>query len=132
MINVRLPGSIGSCGPSGPMELREGWVESELHAAAAVVDSQTALLLQVARARQVGQLRTRTARWLPLLRQGGIDVQVLPIHIGEEFIPEAALRRTLVLIECLYREVQTSEGAFSVCRTGAEIDHAVANGAIAL
>jgi membrane dipeptidase len=114
------------------MELREGWVESELHAEAVVVDSHNDLLLLVARARQFGKLGTLTEKWLPLLRQGGIDVQVLPIHIDEEFIPEAALRRTLVLIECLYREVQTSEGAFSVCRTGAEIDHAVANGAIAL
>jgi membrane dipeptidase len=105
---------------------------SEIHSEAVVVDSHNDLLLLVARARQFDRPGTLTTKWLPILRKGGIDVQVLPIHIDEEYIPEGALRRTLLLIEYLHREVEASDGAFALCRTGAEIDEAVGGGKIAL
>ena len=37
--------------------------------------------------------------WLPQLQAGQVRTQVLPVYVGEEFLPELALRQTLRLIE---------------------------------
>jgi membrane dipeptidase len=67
---------------------------------------------------------------VPEARAGGVDVQVLPIYVAPE-VAEASLRSTLLQLEMLEREAaQTPEVA--LCRTGAEIDAALADGKIAL
>ena len=67
---------------------------------------------------------------MPEARAGGVDVQVLPIYVAPE-VAEASLRSTLLQLEALEREAaQTPEVA--LCRTGAEIDAALADGKIAL
>ena len=67
---------------------------------------------------------------MPEARAGGVDVQVLPIYVAPE-VAEASLRSTLLQLEALEREAaQTPEVA--LCRTGAEIDAALADGRIAL
>ena len=67
---------------------------------------------------------------MPEARAGGVDVQVLPIYVAPE-VAEASLRSTLLQLEALEREAaQTPEVA--LCRTGADIDAALADGRIAL
>ena len=68
-------------------------------------------------------------RWVPDARAGGVNVQVLPIYVAPEDA-ESSLRVTFEL-EALEREAaQTPDVA--LCRTGAEIDAALADGRIAL
>jgi membrane dipeptidase len=86
----------------------------ELHANAVVVDAHNDLLLSIM-AEGVGPRGTFKQRWLGELRAGGVDVQVCPVYCDPE-VPEAHLRQTLRMI----------------CRTGGEIDAAVAAGKIAL
>jgi membrane dipeptidase len=68
--------------------------------------------------------------WLPEARKGGLNVQVLPIY-NSPAAAEASLRNTLLQIEAIEREAAgTPEVA--LCRTGLEIDAALADGRIAL
>ncbi|MEX2393034.1 MAG: dipeptidase, partial [Actinomycetota bacterium] len=69
--------------------------------------------------------------WLPELRAGGVDVQVVPIYIDDEYRPEGALRRTLHLIELTHRTVEAHADDIALCMSGAEIDAAVDAGKIA-
>jgi membrane dipeptidase len=106
----------------------------ELHRDAVVVDAHNDLpVLLLLRNRELGeqgQARYWSERWVPEARAGGVDVQVLPIYVAPE-VAEASLRSTLLQLETLEREAaRTPEVA--LCRTGAEIDAALADGRMAL
>jgi membrane dipeptidase len=106
----------------------------ELHAAAVVVDSHNdlpvLLLMRNATLGPQGAERYWHERWVPDARAGGVNVQVLPIYISPHDA-EASLRNTLLQLEALEREAaQTPEVA--LCRSGGEIDAALADGKIAL
>ena len=96
-----------------------------------VVDCHNDWLLMFTRERSLGHGDSLQRRFLPQFRQGGIDVQVTPIYIDPEFIPDGALRRTLMLIAYLKEEVARTPGV-ELCNTGAEIDSAVGEGSLAL
>ena len=105
-----------------------------LHEEAVVVDAHNDLpVLFLMRNRELGAQGASSywsERWVPEARAGGVDVQVLPIYVAPE-VAEASLRATLLQLEALEREAaQTPEVA--LCRTGAEIDAALADGRIAL
>ena len=103
-----------------------------LHGDAVVVDTHNDLLMSVS-SRPVAEWSTFFRRqWLPQLRDGGVDVQVLPVYIDEQFQPEGSLRQTLRMIEAGHRIAEGNADAVTLCRTGAEIDAAVAAGSIAL
>jgi membrane dipeptidase len=106
----------------------------ELHRDAVVVDSHNDLpVLLLMREREFGADAAEAywrERWVPDARAGGVDVQVLPIYISPSDA-EASLRKTLLQIEAIEREAaKTPEVA--LCRSGAEIDTALAEGQIAL
>jgi membrane dipeptidase len=106
----------------------------ELHRDAVVVDAHNdlpvLLLLRNSELGDQGVGRYWSEHWVPEARAGGVDVQVLPIYVGPE-VAEASLRSTLLQLEALEREAaQTPEVA--LCRTGADIDAALADGRIAL
>jgi membrane dipeptidase len=68
--------------------------------------------------------------WVPEAREGGVDVQVLPIYCAPG-VAEASLRHSLLQVEAIEREAaRTPEVA--LCRSGADIDEALAAGQIAL
>jgi membrane dipeptidase len=106
----------------------------ELHRDAIVVDAHNDLpVLLLLRNRELGEQgvsRYWGERWVPEARAGGVDVQVLPLYVRPE-AAESSLRVTLLQLEALELEAaQTPEVA--LCRTGAEIDAALADGRIAL
>jgi membrane dipeptidase len=105
-----------------------------IHHDAVVVDAHNDLpVLLLLRNRQLGRQgveRYWSERWLPEARAGGVDVQVLPVYVAPS-VAEASLRSTLLQLELIEREAaQTPEVA--LCRSGAEIDAALADGKIAL
>ncbi|MEX2031870.1 MAG: dipeptidase [Dehalococcoidia bacterium] len=103
-----------------------------LHHQAVVVDCHHDLLLLVARDRLYGDRDSFRRRWIPSLRSGGVDVQVLPVFVEPEFPAEAALRRTLLLIAYLFEEVEANPDEVDLCLEGADIDRAIAEGKIAI
>lgn len=103
-----------------------------LHRDAVVVDTHNDLLMLVARRPPAQQSAYFRDRWLPQLRAGGVDVQVLPVFIDDDYRPEGALRQTLRMVEAAHRVAEASADAVALCGTGAEIDAALADGRIAL
>jgi membrane dipeptidase len=106
----------------------------ELHADAVVVDSHNdlpvLLLMRNATLGVQGAERYWNERWVPDARAGGLNVQVLPIYVSPE-AAESSLRVTLLQLEALEREAALTPEV-ELCRTGAEIDAALAAEKIAL
>jgi membrane dipeptidase len=105
---------------------------TDLHRDAVVVDCHNDLILLVDHWDQRGNREHFREFWLPELRAGGVDVQVLPICLEEAFQSEGGLRRTLLLVERIHRLAAEHSDDVAVCLTGAEIDAAVGSGRIAL
>jgi membrane dipeptidase len=96
------------------------------------VDCHHDLLLLVARDRLYGLRDSFGRRWVSEWRAGGVDVQVVPIHIESEFPLEAALRRTMKLIAVLHDEVAMNGDDVALCRSGSDVSSALSSGRIAL
>jgi membrane dipeptidase len=105
---------------------------NELHRTAIVADAHNDLLMLVARRPKASWGSYFREHWIPQLRDGGIDVQVLPVFIDDEFRPEGALRETLRMIEAAHQVAEENADQVALCRNGAEIDAATAQGRIAL
>ncbi|MGN6523571.1 MAG: dipeptidase [Actinomycetes bacterium] len=103
-----------------------------LHRDAVVVDTHNDLLMLVSRRPPGGQAGYFRDHWLPQLQAGGVDVQVLPVFIDDDFRPEGAMRQTLRMIEAGHRIADGNPDAVRLCVSGADIDAALANGTIAL
>ncbi|MET9256518.1 membrane dipeptidase [Streptomyces sp. NPDC003717] len=107
-------------------------MSTHLHRRAVVADAHNDLLMAVAARppeRWGGFFRER---WLPQLLAGGVGIQVLPVFVDDQYRPEGALRQTLRMIECAHVLAEANADRVALCRTGAEIDAALAGGRIAL
>src|SRR5204863_6639458 len=105
---------------------------ARLHVSTPVVDTHNDLLMLVSRRPAADQASYFRDHWLPQLQAGGVDVQVLPVFIDDDFRPEGALRQTLRMIECAHRIADDAAEDVSLCLDGEQIDAAVAAGRIAL
>jgi membrane dipeptidase len=103
-----------------------------LHAAATVVDTHNDLLMLVARRPADRQAVYFREHWLPQLRAGGVDVQVLPVFVDDDFRPEGALRQTLRMVEAAHRVAEENADVVTLCTSGADVDAAVTAGRVAL
>ena len=103
-----------------------------LHRRAYVADTHNDLLCAVA-ARPAGRWGSFFGeRWLPQLRAGGVDLQVLPVFIEDAYRPEGALRRTLRMLEAGHRAAEANPDDVLLCRDGADLDTAAESGRIGL
>jgi len=103
-----------------------------LHRDALVADAHNDLLMLVVR-RPVQMWDTYfRQRWLPQLRAGGVDIQVLPVFIDDEFRPEGSLRETLRMIEAAHRIAEGNAEDVALCLDGAQVDAALHTGKLAL
>jgi membrane dipeptidase len=103
-----------------------------LHADAVVVDTHNDLLMAVTARPPARWAPFFAERWLPQLRDGGVDVQVLPVFMDEAFRREGAWRQTLRTIEAAHRLAEGNPAEVALCRDAGEIDAALASGRIAL
>lgn len=103
----------------------------DLHDEAQVVDLHNDLILLVDHFDHRGRPDYFAEFWLPELRAGGVDVQVLPICIEEQFQSEGALRRTLLLVERIHR-LAHEHPELAICLTSADVEIATSTGKIAL
>jgi membrane dipeptidase len=96
-----------------------------------VVDLHSDLLLDLEYRRVRGERDVFRRVHLPVYQAAGLRVQVLAVFIESVFLPDGALRAALRLIEAALREEEESQGALRLVRTGAELDEALAAGAVA-
>ncbi len=102
-------------------------MKGTLHEDAVVVDAHNDLLELVVRRPRAEQSAYFRSRWLPQLRAGGVDVQVLALYSGSE-----DLREIVLMIEAAHRIAEANHDAVELCLTGADVDAALARGRIAL
>ncbi|MGC0416374.1 dipeptidase [Embleya sp. AB8] len=107
-------------------------MSAELHTRAVVADTHNDLLMAVVERPPGRWASFFREQWLPQLREGGVDVQVLPVFVDDQFRPEGALRRTLRMVECAHTIAEGNPDAVKLCLTGDDIDAALAEGRIAL
>ncbi|MEU6485405.1 membrane dipeptidase [Streptomyces sp. NPDC046887] len=107
-------------------------MSADLHRRAVVADAHNDLLMAVTARppRRWGAFFRE--RWLPQLRAGGIDIQVLPVFVDDQYRPEGALRQTLRMIECAHTLAEANADQVALCLDGAGIDAALAEGKVAL
>jgi membrane dipeptidase len=104
----------------------------QLHHDAVVVDTHDDLLMLTSRRPKAQQAEYFRSHWLPQLRAGGVDVQVLPVYIDDDYRPEGALRQTLKMLESGWTIAEGNADEVAVCVTGADVDAALDSGRIAL
>ncbi|WP_326837323.1 dipeptidase [Amycolatopsis rhabdoformis] len=104
----------------------------QLHERSLVVDAHNDLLMVCSRQPPARQGAFFRQTWLPQLRAGGVDVQVLPVFLEPEFRPEGALRQTLKMIETAWRIAEACPDEVRICLTGADLERARADGVLAL
>ncbi|MEW9549515.1 dipeptidase [Nonomuraea sp. NPDC050783] len=105
---------------------------SALHRRAVVADTHNDLLMAVsARPSHLWSSFFRE-RWLPQLAEGGVNLQVLPVFIDDQYLPEGALRQTLRMIECAHVIAEGNADRVALCLDAAGIDAALESGRIAL
>jgi len=98
----------------------------------AVVDTHNDLLMLVSRRPPNDQAAYFRDHWLPQLSAGGVEVQVLPVFVDDEYRPEGALRQSLRMIQAAHRVATANADVVALCGTGREIDRAVESGRVAL
>jgi membrane dipeptidase len=103
-----------------------------LHHNAVVVDAHDDLLMLCSRHPVSRQAEYFRRVWLPQLRAGGVNIQVLPVYLEPEFRPEGALRQTLRMIQAAHRVAAGNPDAVTLCRTRAELRSALFEDKIAL
>ncbi|MBY8883704.1 dipeptidase [Streptomyces sp. PTM05] len=107
-------------------------MSEDLHHRAVVADAHNDLLMAVAARPPKRWGAFFRERWLPQLREGGIDLQVLPVFIDDPYRPEGSLRQTLRMIECAHVLAEENADQVALCTSGTEIDAALAAGKTAL
>ncbi len=94
-----------------------------------VVDAHSDMLNDVLARRLMGQTDVLKKRWLPGMKEGGIDLRVTAIYIDSEFIPELALRRALDMAAALLEELDNTPEAV-LCRSYGDMVEAEEKGKI--
>ena len=104
----------------------------QLHRTAVVADTHNDLLMAVVARPPDHWGAYFRENWLPQLRDGGVDVQVLPVFVDDAYRPEGALRQTLRMIEAAHRLVEDNADEVALCLDGATLDSTLDSGRIAL
>jgi membrane dipeptidase len=105
---------------------------AELHVSSVVADAHNDLLMSVSARPPDRWGRFFREHWLPQLREGGVDVQVLPVWVDSANAPETGLRTMLRMIECAHRLAEENADVARLCLTGPELFSAVEDGLLAL
>lgn len=85
-----------------------------------IVDAHNDLLLELAfRAEEEQPFATH---WLPKLRAGGIGVQVCPVFVELEDLPELGLRRALAQVHAFHRAARECPDDVMVVRRRGDVD----------
>ena len=103
----------------------------QLHQNIIVVDAHHDIAMDVHHRRVLGQEGILSGSWGKMLRSGGVDVQVMPIFIEDDFLPELGLRRMLQQLEAVRTDLDENNSVMQLATSLNEIDSALADGKIA-
>jgi membrane dipeptidase len=102
-----------------------------LHRRLRVVDCHHDIAMEIASRHHRGGKGGLSAVWAERLREGGVDVQVLPIFVEDMFLPGLGLRETLLTAEALLSDLAYDSSRMTLATDFAGIEAALAEGKIA-
>lgn len=102
-----------------------------LHKNAIVVDAHHDILMDVFKQRRQGKKGRLHAYWAPKLAAGGVNVQVMPVYVDSEYLPESALRVTLRMIEAFHADLEDDHSLIAPAFTFHEVEAHLKEGKIA-
>lgn len=82
-----------------------------------IIDGHFDLLSMVEPRRSQGYNKVIENNFLPVFKEGRVDVVVSSIYIENKFLPEMGLRKALDQISALYSEIDESPDKIMLCRT---------------
>ncbi len=97
-----------------------------------VADCHNDLLMAVRHQRERGREDPFGDFWLPQLKAGGVQLQVLPVCTEEQFVGEGALRRAILMIEEARHFAAIHSSDVAIVETTQQLDDAITSGRIAL
>jgi membrane dipeptidase len=68
---------------------------------------------------------------IPRMKEGGVNVQFFAVFIEDIYKPNSSLKRTLQLIDCIYREIEKNQNDISLVLNYKQIKEVTAAGKIA-
>ena len=101
-----------------------------LHTRAVVVDAHHDILMDVFKQHKKGKKGRLNSYWAPRLQKGGVNVQVLPIYVDSDYLPESALRVTLRMIEAFHADLEEDASSMAPAFSYAQIEERLAEGKI--
>ncbi len=97
-----------------------------------IADAHVDLLLEVAWRRAREEENPFREHWLPRLRAGGVRLQVCPIYVEGDLVPDGALRSALALAGAFHEALRdNADGAYQIA-SAADLDEAEAGGRVGL
>jgi membrane dipeptidase len=97
-----------------------------------IADAHVDLLLELAARSGNGEENPFAAHWLPPLRSGGVRLQVCPIYVEGELVPDGALRSALRLAGAFHEAVRANPDTTFQVRSAAGLDEAEAGELVGL
>ncbi len=105
-----------------------------LHKQITVVDFHHDIDLDLMTRKARGEKDVFQRIWIPRLRGGGVNVQVLPVSLGGEgalVLPEKALRSVLVRMELLLASIDENSDELTLVKRFSDIESSIREGKIA-
>ena len=104
----------------------------QIHQKAIVFDGHCDTILDIINHKRTLEKRASTGHLdIPRMKEGGIDVQFFAVFIEDIYKPDRSLKRTLQLIDCLYREIEKNQDNISLVTNYDQIEEANRVGKIA-
>lgn len=95
-----------------------------------IVDAHNDLLLELAFRR--AESNPFASVWLDKLRRGDVRLQLCPLFVGLDHLPESALRRALEQVSAAYRAVDENPDETMLVRTRADLEQSLASDKLGL
>jgi len=104
----------------------------QIHQKVIVFDGHCDTILEVVNHKRTLEKKSTTGHLdIPRMKEGGVDVQFFAVFIEEIYKPDRSLKRTLQLIDCLYREIEKNQDDISLVTNYNQIKEANRTGKIA-
>jgi len=93
-----------------------------------IADAHVDLLLELAWRRGREEANPFGAHWLPKLRAGGVRLQLCPIYVEGDHVPDGALRAAVSLAGAFHAALRENTGEVFQVATAADLDEVEAGG----
>ena len=108
------------------------YIAREIHQKAIVFDGHCDTVLRIMNDKKSLEKKSITGQLdIPRMKEGGVNVQFFAVFIEAIYKPHRSLKRTLQLIDCIYREVEKNQNDISLVINSRQIKEITDGGKIA-